>query len=44
MATPAFSTFSKQKPVFYQARWTALTLFRSPYCKLADFLVRFLTR
>lgn len=39
-----FLTFSKQKPVFYQARWSALTLFRPPYGKLADRLVAWLTR
>jgi coniferyl-aldehyde dehydrogenase len=39
-----FLTFSKQKPVFYQARWSSMSLFKPPYGKLADFLVRFLTR
>jgi coniferyl-aldehyde dehydrogenase len=39
-----FLTFSKQKPVFYQARWSALSLFRPPYGKLADRLVAWLTR
>ncbi len=39
-----FLTFSKQKPVFYQARWSGFALMRPPYRKLADFLVRFLTR
>ena len=39
-----FLTFSKQKPVFYQSRWSALDLFRPPYGKLADRLVAWLTR
>lgn len=39
-----FLTFSKQKSVFYQARWSALSLFRPPYGKLADRLVAWLTR
>jgi coniferyl-aldehyde dehydrogenase len=39
-----FLTFSKQKPVLYQARWSGMAMMRPPYGKLADFLVRFLTR
>ncbi len=39
-----FLTFSKQKPVLYQARWTSMKLMRPPYGKIADFLVKFLTR
>jgi coniferyl-aldehyde dehydrogenase len=39
-----FLTFSKQKPVFYQSRFSALSLFRPPYGKLADRLVAWLTR
>jgi coniferyl-aldehyde dehydrogenase len=39
-----FLTFSKQKPVFYQARWSGMSLFKPPYGRLADVLVRFLTR
>lgn len=39
-----FLTFTKQKPVLYQARWSGFALLRPPYRKLADFLVRFLTR
>lgn len=39
-----FETFSKAKPVLHQARWTSLALMRPPYGKLADILVRFLTR
>lgn len=39
-----FLTFSKQKPVFYQARFSALALFRPPYGRFADRLVAWLTR
>jgi len=39
-----FLTFSKQKPVLYQARWTSMKLMRPPYRGVADFLVKFLTR
>jgi coniferyl-aldehyde dehydrogenase len=39
-----FLTFSKQKAVFRQARWSALSLLTPPYQKLADFVVGFLTR
>ncbi|GIX34910.1 MAG: aldehyde dehydrogenase [Lysobacteraceae bacterium] len=39
-----FLTFSKQKAVFYQARVSGMALFKPPYGKLADLLVRFLTR
>jgi len=39
-----FLTFSKQKAVYYQARFSSMALFKPPYGKLADFLVRFLTR
>lgn len=39
-----FLAFSKQKPVFYQARWSPLSWFRPPYGKLADRLVAWLTR
>jgi coniferyl-aldehyde dehydrogenase len=39
-----FLTFSKQKPVFYQARWSGMSLFKPPYRGLADRIVRFLTR
>lgn len=39
-----FLTFSKQKPVLYQARISSLALMRPPYRKLADLLLRFLTR
>ena len=39
-----FLTFSKQKPVLYQARFAATDWLRPPYRKFADFMVRFLTR
>ena len=39
-----FLTFSKQKPVFYQARFSALSVFRPPYGKLANRLLWWLTR
>ena len=39
-----FLTFTKQKPVLYQARWPSLKMLRPPYRRLADVLLRFLTR
>ena len=39
-----FLTFSKQKPVLYQARFSSLTLMRPPYRRVADLLLKFLTR
>ena len=39
-----FLTFSKQMPVFHQSRLSSMALMRPPYGKLADFLVKFLTR
>jgi coniferyl-aldehyde dehydrogenase len=39
-----FLTFSKAMPVFYQARFSSLALLRPPYRKLADLVLRFLTR
>ena len=39
-----FVTFSKQLPVFHQARFSSLALLRPPYKGLADFMTRFLTR
>jgi coniferyl-aldehyde dehydrogenase len=39
-----FLTFSKQKAVFYQARLSSMALFKPPYGKFADFLVKFLSR
>lgn len=39
-----FHTFSKLRPVFYQARHSALTLLWPPYGKLASRVLNFLTR
>ncbi|MEP6939410.1 MAG: coniferyl aldehyde dehydrogenase [Rudaea sp.] len=39
-----FLTFSKQKPVLYQARFSSMKAMRPPYRGLADFIVKFLTR
>ena len=39
-----FLTFSKQKPVLYQARFSSLKLMRPPYRRIADFILKFLTR
>lgn len=39
-----FLTFSKQKPVFYQSRWSSFSLLKPPYKKLADTVIKFLTR
>jgi coniferyl-aldehyde dehydrogenase len=39
-----FLALSKQLPVMYQARWSSTALLRPPYRRLADMLVRFLTR
>jgi coniferyl-aldehyde dehydrogenase len=39
-----FLTFSKQKPVLYQARRSSMQPMRPPYRGIADFLVKFLTR
>ncbi|HEY8009571.1 MAG TPA: coniferyl aldehyde dehydrogenase [Rudaea sp.] len=39
-----FLTFSKQKPVLYQARFSSMKFMRPPYRRIADFLVKFLTR
>lgn len=39
-----FLTFSKQKPVFYQARWSSFSLLKPPYKGFADRLIKFLTR
>ncbi|MBN8886085.1 MAG: coniferyl aldehyde dehydrogenase [Rudaea sp.] len=39
-----FLTFSKQKPVLYQARFSSMKLLRPPYGGLADFVLKFLTR
>jgi coniferyl-aldehyde dehydrogenase len=40
----SFLTFCKPMPVLYQARLSSMRFMRPPYGKLADFLVRFLTR
>ena len=39
-----FLTFSKQKPVLFQARLSSLKLMRPPYRRIAAALLRFLTR
>ena len=39
-----FVTFSKLRPVTYQARWSTLSLLLPPYKKLADRLLAFFTR
>jgi len=39
-----FLTFSKQKPVFRQARFSAMKFFRPPYGRFADILLKFLVR
>ena len=39
-----FLTFSKQKPVLYQARFSSMKVLRPPYGKLAGFVLKFLTR
>jgi len=39
-----FETFSKLRPVFYQARFSALKLMAPPYGRFADRLLGFLTR
>jgi len=43
-AKESFLTFSKQKPVLYQARLSSMALMRPPYRTLANLLVKFLTR
>ncbi len=39
-----FETFSKMRPVFYQARFSSLKFMWPPYGKLADWVLAFLTR
>ncbi len=39
-----FNTFSKLRPVFYQARFSTLKFLMPPYGRLADRLLAFLTR
>ena len=43
-ARESFLTFTKQKPVLYQARISGMAMMRPPYGRLADFLLKFLTR
>jgi coniferyl-aldehyde dehydrogenase len=39
-----FETFSKMRPVFHQARWSALKHVGPPYGRFADLLLKFLIR
>ena len=39
-----FDTFSKLRPVFYQARFSALSLIGPPYGRMAKLMLAFLTR
>ena len=39
-----FLTFSKLRPVFYQARFSSLKLLAPPYGNFADRVLNFLTR
>jgi coniferyl-aldehyde dehydrogenase len=39
-----FETFSKLRPVFYQARWSSLKFLMPPYGKFADRMLGFLTK
>jgi len=39
-----FQTFSKMRPVFYQARFSSVRFLRPPYGKFADRVLAFLTR
>ena len=39
-----FETFSKLRPVFYQARWSSLKFLMPPYGRFADFMLRWLTK
>jgi coniferyl-aldehyde dehydrogenase len=39
-----FETFSKLRPVFYQARFSAMKFMAPPYGKFANFLLGFLTK
>ena len=39
-----FETFSKMRPVFYQARFSALKFLAPPYGKFADHMLTFLTK
>ena len=37
-----FETFSKMRPVFHQARWSALQLIGPPYGRFAEMMLKFL--
>ena len=39
-----FRTFSKETPIFRQARWSGMSLFKPPYREFADRLIRLLVR
>ena len=39
-----FETFSKLRPVFYQARFPTMKLLMPPYGKLAERILGFLTK
>ncbi|MBL0148612.1 MAG: coniferyl aldehyde dehydrogenase [Ideonella sp.] len=39
-----FDTFSKLRPVFYQARWSSMKFIMPPYGKFADRMLAFLTK
>lgn len=39
-----FETFSKMRPVFHQARFSAMKLFAPPYGRLADTVLKFLIK
>jgi len=39
-----FETFSKMRPVFHQARFSAMKFIGPPYGRLADFFLKFLIK
>jgi coniferyl-aldehyde dehydrogenase len=39
-----FETFSKMRPVFHQARWSAMKLVGPPYGRAADLMLKFLIK
>jgi len=43
-AMKGFETFSKMRPLFYQARFSALKFLAPPYGKFANRTLTFLTR
>jgi coniferyl-aldehyde dehydrogenase len=43
-AHEGFLTFSKAMPVFYQSRFSSMAFMRPPYGKVAEFILKFLTR